>query len=200
MLKFRLIVHSSGSLLLLKLSRSSRNRSIDSSSLCLLFSNLIKAWWPFIPDPNRFSNVSKILSAVSRSSSFFATTRFSAVPSRLLKIAVQACLSSFKLSCSKCNLVTSTHVSMHPSESSSLNSFAFLKVFLDLPPFLLESVFLVANTSSVLFIISQVLAHVMASGPTLVFVVESPGPFVEFEVPPFIIVLAPCPCAWCTPG
>ena len=44
MLKFLLFVDSSGSLLLLKLSRSSRNRSIDSSSLCPLFSNLIIAW------------------------------------------------------------------------------------------------------------------------------------------------------------
>ena len=44
MLKFLLFVDSSGSLLLLKLSRSSRNRSIDSSSVCLLFSNRIIAW------------------------------------------------------------------------------------------------------------------------------------------------------------
>ena len=80
---------------------------------------------------------------------------------------MQACLSSFKLSCSKCNLMTSTQVSMHPSESS-LNSFGFLKVFLDFqPPLSLDSVFLVANASNVLFIISQVLAHVMASGPAL---------------------------------
>ena len=64
--------------------------------------------------------------------------------------------------------MTSTQVSMHPSESS-LISFGFLKVFLDLLlPLSLESVFLVAKASIVLFIISQVLAHVMASGPTLV--------------------------------
>ena len=121
-----------------------------------------------MPEPNRFNNISKILSAVSHSSSFFATTHFNAVPSRLLSIAVHACLSSFKLSCSKCNLMTSTQMSMHPSESS-LNSFGFLKVFLDLLlPLSLESVFLVAKkASSVLFIISQVLAHVIASGPTL---------------------------------
>ena len=37
MLKFLLFVDSSGSLLRLKLSRSSRNRSIDSLSLCLFF-------------------------------------------------------------------------------------------------------------------------------------------------------------------
>ena len=200
MLKFLLFVDSSGSLLLLKLSRSSRNRAIDSSSLCLFFSNLIIAWWPFIPDPNRFSDISKILSAVSRSSPFFAIINYDAVPSRLLRIAVQACLSSFELSSSKCNLITSTHVSTHPSESS-LNSFVFLNVFLDLPPPLsLESMFLVANAYSVLFIISQVLAYVMASGPTLVLVVESPGPFVEFEVPPFIIILPTCPCARGTPS
>ena len=127
-----------------------------------------------MPDPNRFKNISKILSAVSRSSSFFATAHFTAAPSRLLSIAVQTCLSSFKLSCSRCSLMTSTHVSMHPSETS-LNSFGFLKVFLDLPPHLsLESVFLVANASNILFIISQVLAHVMASGPTFLFVVDSP--------------------------
>ena len=70
---------------------------------------------------------------------------------------MQSCLSSFKLSCSKCSLMTSTQVSIHPSESS-LNSFGFLKVFLDLPPPLSpDSVFLVANASNVLFIISQVL-------------------------------------------
>ena len=102
---------------------------------------------------------------------------------------MQACLSS--LSCSKCSLMTSTHVSMQPSESS-LSSLGFLKSFLDLPlPLSLESVFLVANASSVLFIISQVLAHVMASGATLVFVLESSGVFVVFEVPPFMMVLDP---------
>ena len=85
-----------------------------------------------MPDPNRFSNISKILSAVSRSSSFLATTHFNAVPSKFLSMAVHACLSSFKLSCSRCNLITSTQVSMHPSESS-LNSFGFLKVFLIFP-------------------------------------------------------------------
>ena len=106
---------------------------------------------------------------------------------------MQACLSSFKLSDSKCSHMTSTHVSMHPSESS-LNSFGFLKVFLDLPPpFSHESLFLVANASNVLFIVSQVLAYVMASGPTLLLVVKSPGPFVVFEVPLFIIVLPPPP-------
>ena len=62
---------------------------------------------------------------------------------------------------------------MQPSESS-LNSFGFLKVFLDLPPPLShDSVFLVANASSVLFIISQVFAHVMASGVILVCALES---------------------------
>ena len=90
---------------------------------------------------------------------------------------------------------------MHPSESS-LNYFGFLKVFLDLPPPLsLESVFLVANASNVLFIISQVLAHVMASGPTLLLVVEFPGPFVVIEVPLLIIVLPPpWTDARCAPG
>ena len=79
---------------------------------------------------------------------------------------------------------------MRPSESS-LNSFGFLKIFLDFPSLLsLESVFLVAKASKVLFIISQVLAHVMASGPALLLAVESPGPLVVFDVPFFIIVLA----------
>ena len=90
-----------------------------------------------------------------------------------------------------CSLMTSTHVSMQPSESS-LNSLGFLKVFLDLPLTLsLESVFLVANASSVLFIVSQVLAHVMASGATWVFVLETSGAFVVFEDPPFMVVLEP---------
>ena len=116
----------------------------------------------------------------------------------ILSIAGQTCLSSFKLYCSKCSLMTSTQLSMHPSESS-LNSFGFWKVFLDLPPpRSLESVFLVANASNVLFIISHVLNHVMASGPTLLLVVESPGPFVVFEVPLFMIVLPPPPLLLCS--
>ena len=155
------------------------------------FSNLIIAWWLFIPDPNWFNSISKILSAVSRSSSFFATPLFRAVPSKLLSIAVQACLLSFKLSCSRCSLITSTHVSMQPSESS-LNSLGFLKVFQDLPlPLSLESVFLVANASRVMFIISQVLAHVMASGCLTVFDPESSVVLAVFETPNFIAVHIP---------
>ena len=89
---------------------------------------------------------------------------------------------------------------MHSSESS-LNSFGLLKVFLDLPSSLsFESVFLVANASNVLFIISQVLAHVVASCPTLLLVVESPGPLVVFQVPLFIIVLAPLVLCSLHPG
>ena len=42
----------------------------DSSSLCLLFANLILASCPFNPEPKRFNSISKILSSVSRSSSF----------------------------------------------------------------------------------------------------------------------------------
>ena len=72
---------------------------------------------------------------------------------------------------------------MKPSECS-LNSFGFWKVFLCLPPSLsLNAVFLLANASSVLFIISQVFAHVMASGVTLVFVLESLGILAEFGTP-----------------
>ena len=86
---------------------------------------------------------------------FLATTHFNAVPSRLRSIAVQACLSSFKLSCSRCKLFTSTQVSMQPCKSF-LNSFGLLKVFLDLlPPLSLDYVFLVSNVSTVLFINSQ---------------------------------------------
>ena len=57
---------------------------------------------------------------------------------------------------------------MQPSESS-LSSFVFLKVFLDLPhPLSIQSVVLfVANGSCVLFIIFQMLAHVMASAVAL---------------------------------
>ena len=63
--------------------------------------------------------------------------------------------------------MTSTQVSLQPSESS-LNSFDFFTFFLYLPPPLsLDSVLLVVNASSVLFIISQVFAYVMASGVTL---------------------------------
>ena len=74
--------------------------------------------------------------------------------------------------------MNSAHVSMKPSESS-LNSLGFLKVFQDLP----------LPLSSVLFIISQVLAHVMTSGATLVFVLKSLGVFVVYQVPPFMMVL-----------
>ena len=91
---------------------------------------------------------------------------------------------------------------MQPSESS-LDSFGFLKVFLDLPlPLSLKSVLLFANASSVLFIISQVLVHVMALGVTLVCVLESPGAIVEFEVPPFVVVLEPTAIELvaCNPG
>ena len=64
-----------------------------------------------------------------------------------------------------------------------MNSLGFLKVFLDLPlPLSFESVFLVANASSVLFIISQVVAHVMASGATFVFLLESSGVLRFYEV------------------
>ena len=121
MLKFFLFVYSSGSLLLLKLSRLSRNLSVISPSLCRLFSNLIITWWTLMTDPNRFNSISKILSAVSRSSSFFATTHICSVPSRLLSIALHACFSSF---CSRCSFITSTHMPMQPSESS-LNSLGF---------------------------------------------------------------------------
>ena len=78
---------------------------------------------------------------------------------------------------------------MQPSESS-LNSFGFLNVFLDLPlPLSVQSVFLVPNASSLLFIIYQVLAHVKAYGGTPVCVFVSSGVLVEFEAPPFIAVL-----------
>ena len=74
---------------------------------------------------------------------------------------------------------------------SSLNSFALLKFFLAVPlPLSLESVFLVANAPCVLFIICKVLAHVMRQVLYLC-VLESPGAFVEFEVPPFRAVLSP---------
>ena len=100
------------------------------------------AWCAFIPDLTQFSRISKILFARSRSSFFLATSHFIAVPSRLLSMAVQASLSSFRLSCSRCSLLASTQVPTQPSESS-LNSFDFLKVFLDLPtPLSHDSVFL----------------------------------------------------------
>ena len=78
---------------------------------------------------------------------------------------------------------------MQPSESS-LNSFGFLNVFLDLPsPLSLDSLLLVANASSVLFIISQVFAYVMASGATLEFAFDSLGTLVEFDVPLLLLSL-----------
>ena len=73
---------------------------------------------------------------------------------------------------------------MQPSESS-LKSLGFLKVFRDLPlPLSLESEFFVANASSVLFTISQLLAHVMACGGTPVCDPESSDVLIEFEAPP----------------
>ena len=47
---------------------------------------------------------------------------------------------------------------------------------------------LVANSLSVRFIISQVFAHVMASGATLVCIFNSLGTLVEIDAPPFIAV------------
>ena len=80
---------------------------------------------------------------------------------------------------------------MQPSESS-LNSLGFLKVFRDLPlPLLLESVFLAANASSVLFITCQVLAHVLASDCTPVCDPESSDVLVELEALTFLAVLVP---------
>ena len=139
--------------------------------------------------PNRFNSISKIFSAVSRSSSFFATSHFSAVPSKFLGITVHACLSSFNLSYSRYSLTTSTLASIQPSELL-LNSLGFLKVFRDFPLSVsLEYVFLVENDTSVLFIISQVVAHIMASGCTLVCDPESSDSIVEFEVSTFMVVL-----------
>ena len=74
---------------------------------------------------------------------------------------------------------------MQLSESSS-NSFGFLKDFLDLPPpQSLDSVFLVANASIILFIISQIFAPVMESGVTLVCAPQTLGVLVEFGIPLF---------------
>ena len=71
----------------------------------------------------------------------------------LPKIALQACISSFKLSCSDViSLLQPMCQCRHP------NSLVFLKVFINLPPpLLLDSVFFVVNASSDLFIIYQVL-------------------------------------------
>ena len=80
-------------------------------------------------------------------------------------------------------------LSLQPSESP-LKSFGFLKIFLDLSsPHLLDSVFLEANASSVLFIIPQVFTQVMASGATLVCAFDSLGTLVELEAPPFLLFL-----------
>ena len=126
---------------------------------------------------------------MSRSSSFLTTTHFCAVPSRSVSSAVQACLSSFRVSCSRYSLIISTQASIQPSEWS-LNSFGFLKVFLLLPhPLLLDSVFYVANASSVLLIIPQVLANVMASGVMLACTPISFVIFVELDIPAFVAVL-----------
>ena len=71
---------------------------------------------------------------------------------------------------------------MQPSEIS-LNAFGFLTVYLDLPsPLSLYSVLLVANASSVLFIISQLFTHLMASGATLAYAFDSLGALVEVDV------------------
>ena len=74
---------------------------------------------------------------------------------------------------------------MQPFEGS-LNSCCFLKVFLDLsPPLSFDYVLLVANASGVLFIISQVLAYIMASDSTLTGALDSLVALVEFDVLPF---------------
>ena len=64
------------------------------------------------------------------------------------------------------------------------------RFFRDLPPSLsIDSVFLVANASSVLFIIYQVCAQVMASSVTPECALDSLGILVEFATPPFVAVL-----------
>ena len=77
---------------------------------------------------------------------------------------------------------------MQPRETFK-NSFDLLKVFLELlPPLSLDSVFLVANASSVLFIICQVFAHVMVSCATLAFMFNYLGTLVDIDTPPFVAV------------
>ena len=181
MLKSLLLGDCSRSLLLLKLSRLSRKYSIDSSSLFFSFFYSCQSLMTF---HTRSKSIHQYLEDLVCSVTLLLL--HSCSPSRMLSVAVQACLSSFKLSCSRCSLITSTQVSMQPSESS-LNSLGFLKVFRDSPPLLsLESVFLVANASSVLFIISHVLPYVMASGSTTACNPESSDFLVEFESPSFI--------------
>ena len=75
---------------------------------------------------------------------------------------------------------------MQPSESS-LSSSGFSKVFLEVPsPLSRDSVLLVANSSSVLFIISQVFVHVMPSGVAFECVFDSLCFLVEAHVLPFV--------------
>ena len=77
-----------------------------------------------MPHPNQFNKISKILSAVSRSSFFFAATHFNAVPSKLLSIAVHACLSSFKLSFSNAVPSKLLSIAVHACLSSFKLSFS----------------------------------------------------------------------------
>ena len=83
----------------------------------------------------------------------------------LISIAVQACLSSFKLFCSTCNLDSFVNATIR----FVVELFGLLQgfpLFFPLHPSL-DSVFLVANASSVLFIIFSSVFHVIASGNTL---------------------------------
>ena len=130
MLKFLLFVDSSGSLLRLKLSRSSRNQSIDFAFSFQISSSL--------GDP---SCLTRIDSTISRRSCPQCRIPPPSSQLHILTLCLLGCSISpcRPVSCHSsclvpgCSLMTSTHVSMHPSESS-LNSFGFLKVFLDLPP------------------------------------------------------------------
>ena len=88
MLKFLLFVDSSGSLLLLNLSRSSRNLSIDSYSLCLLF-QLSSS----LDDP---SSLTRIGSRVSRK---FCPLYHAPPPSLLPRILVRCLLNCLVLPC-----------------------------------------------------------------------------------------------------
>ena len=123
-------------------------------------------WCPSTPEPKRFSKMSNVLRALSRSFVFFPIAQLRAMPSKLLVSALQSCFFE-RFSYSNSNFITSIQVSMQPSDSS-LYDFGFLSVLRDLSPLSVDFDSLVINVSRDLFNGSNIEAYIVVSCETVV--------------------------------
>ena len=148
MAKFFSGIFLSGILLLLSSSRSSKNLSMDSSSL-----------WRF------FSTASTRRSyELCHVHLFFARTHFRAVPSRLLFSALHSCFFE-KFSYSKCNFITFIQLSTQPSDSS-LYDFGYLIILRDFSPLSVDFESLMVIESRDLLSDSNIDAYIVVSFET----------------------------------